>query len=238
MDRINNFGIIPFIVLSILVHSLVYLGYSYNRKKQNNFISVPFEVSFYSPVQKAIDTPVVKKVIEEKKEIIEEAKKEEIKKVEVTKDDIVIKKKEKKKIEKKVEPVKVEQPKVEEPVVKEENSKSVSSTSSQVMSNSKGIMLENKNFKFAYYTNTVIKKIRRYWQWSGSIERDKVVVVYFKILKDGTVSDVKIAESSKREDLDQNAIRAVQLSSPFAPLPSGYNEDYLGVYFAFNFKEN
>ena len=100
------------------------------------------------------------------------------------------------------------------------------------MSYSKGIMLENKNFKFSYYTNTILKRIRKYWHDSGTTSALKTVV-YFKINKDGYVLDVKISESSKDELFDQNSLRAVELANPFPPLPENYTEDTLGVYFEF-----
>ena len=99
---------------------------------------------------------------------------------------------------------------------------------------SKGIMLENKSFKYSYYTNTIVKKISKYWQWSKTLSAYRAVV-YFRISRDGTVYDVNVKETSGDVTFDQNAIRAVQLASPFAPLPDSYEEDYLGVYFEFKF---
>ncbi len=96
---------------------------------------------------------------------------------------------------------------------------------------SKGIMLENKNFKYSYYTGAILKKIKRYWQDSNiNILR---TVVYFKIEKNGQISKLKISKSSKDEVFDKNALRAVELASPFPPLPDGYEENSLGVYFEF-----
>ena len=253
--KINNLGLLPFIILSVIFHSLVFWICFYNKTRQDFFVQAPFEVSFYSPVESKTGSKadIEKKVNIEEKKVIEEIKKEEVKEQKITKDDIVIKKKKdtkkKKKIEKKAKQQKLEQPKAEQPkveqpkteqqkneqtVVKEGNPQGISGTGSQTSSGSKGIMLENKNFKYSYYTNTIVKKIRKYWQWSQVTEGCRAIV-YFRILKDGSVAEVKIKESSKNEDFDQNAIRAVMLSGPFAPLPSGYNENYLGVYFEFKY---
>ncbi len=92
-------------------------------------------------------------------------------------------------------------------------------------------MLENKNFRYSYYTSAILKKIRRYWQDSNiNVLR---TVVYFRIEKDGTVSKLKISKSSKNDVFDKNALRAIELASPFPPLPDGYTENNLGVYFEF-----
>ena len=96
-------------------------------------------------------------------------------------------------------------------------------------------MLENKNFKYSYYTSTIVKKISKYWQWSSASSAYRAVI-YFRIAKDGTVYDIKVTEASPDENFNNNAVRAVQLASPFAPLPVNYEDDYLGVYFEFKFK--
>ncbi|MDR3113203.1 MAG: TonB C-terminal domain-containing protein, partial [Endomicrobium sp.] len=98
-----------------------------------------------------------------------------------------------------------------------------------------GLAFDTADFKYAYYTKTIVRKIDRFWQWSESYGRLKAVV-YFRISRDGTVSGIKVKEASGDDGFDNNAIRAVELSSPFAPLPDGYKGDSLGVYFEFKFK--
>lgn len=236
MKRVNNLGLVPCIVLSIIVHSLVFFAIFYKNNKQNLFVQVPFDVSFYSPVQvqptkvieeKKEEVKPVEKVVPKKEPVVEKKKK-------VAKSDIVVNDKKKKK-EKKEEVKKQEEPKqesVEEKVAEEKQQAPESSEA--IVSSNKGIMLENKNFKYSYYTNTIVKKISKYWQWSNVTSAYRTIV-YFKILKDGSVSDIRVTESSLDQDFDQNAIRAIQLASPFAPLPSTYEENYLGVYFEFKF---
>ena len=118
----------------------------YKNSKKNVFIQVPFEVSFYSPIQtkipevvevkeeiKPVEEPKPIEEIKPKEEIKPEIKKKKKKKV-VKKDDIVVKKKEK---------VKKEEPKEEQPVenkVVEEKQQSVENSGSIISSN-KGINL-------------------------------------------------------------------------------------------------
>ena len=228
MIRINNFGLVPCIVLSIIIHSLVFFVLFYKNNKDNIYIQVPFEVSFYSPIQTKIPEKVepkeeVKPVVEEVKPVVKKKKKKKL-----SKDSIVVKNKEKEKKEE----TKEEKKPVEDKVVEEKQQNTESSSS--IISSNKGIMLENKNFKYSYYTNTIVKKISKYWQWS-SVTSVYRAVVYFKIARDGSVYDIKVKESSSDQDFDQNAIRAIQLASPFAPLPASYEDNYLGVYFEFKF---
>ena len=72
MIRINNFGLVPCIVLSIIIHCLVFFVLFYKNNKDNIYIQVPFEVSFYSPIQTKIPEKVEPK--EEVKPVVEEVK--------------------------------------------------------------------------------------------------------------------------------------------------------------------
>jgi TonB family protein len=226
----NNLAIVPCIVLSIILHSAIFFAITYKKDKKNIFIQVPFDVSFYSPASPAVTEDIkVEKKVEPVKEVEPEKKKEKVvEKKKITKDDILVKKKkEKTKKQQEVHKEKAEEPK--EKVVEKEQKGTEASADTQY---SKGIMLENKNFKFSYYTNTILKRIRKYWQDTGTSGTLKTVV-YFKINKAGYVLNVKISESSKDELFDQNALRAVELANPFPPLPENYTEDTLGVYFEF-----
>jgi len=98
------------------------------------------------------------------------------------------------------------------------------------------IALDNARFPYNYYTNAIVKKINSNWQWSINTGRYKAVV-YFKIEKNGQITDVHIKNSSNDKTFDQQALRAVLLANPFAPLPEGFNENYLGVFFEFSFIE-
>lgn len=226
----NNLAIVPCIVLSIILHSAFFFVITYKKNKKNIFIQVPFDVSFYTPASSAVTEEIkVEKKVEPVKKVEPEIKKEKVvEKKKITKDDILVKKKkEKTQKQQEVHKEKTEEPK-EKVVEKEQKSAEASADAPY----SKGIMLENKNFKFSYYTNTILKRIRKYWQDTGTTAALKTVV-YFKINKAGYVLNVKISESSKDELFDQNALRAVELANPFPPLPENYMEDTLGVYFEF-----
>jgi TonB family protein len=175
------------------------------------------------PVEEVKPVEEIKPVEEVKPAVKKKTKKK------AKKDDIVVKKKKEKK------EVKKQEEQVENKVVEEKKESSKVSTDTSSFSSNKGIMLENKNFKYSYYTNTIVKKISKYWQWSN-VTSGYRAVVYFKIAKDGTAYDIKIKESSSDANFDLNAMKAIELASPFAPLPVSYEDNYLGVYFEFKFK--
>ena len=234
--------ILPFFVLSVCIHLSVLFAVFYNGHEKDKFIQIPIDVGFISPVETGTyqeSKPAhknVEKQIKQKEEKVDpnsikiEKKKKRREQRKRLKDKKEEHKEEIKKEKKKDVPVKNEQNEVNENKTTPTENVNPFNTSSS--GSNSGVMFENKNFKFAYYSSSIVKKIKRNWIWSGS-HRATRAIVYFKINRDGDVIVSKIKESSGNDDFDNNALRAVQLSSPFAPLPEAYSENDLGVYFEF-----
>ena len=92
------------------------------------------------------------------------------------------------------------------------------------------------NFPFTYYLQIIIDRVSNNWFTSlvnpgitGSFQS----TVYFRIYKNGQISEPKIEESSGIKSLDLSALRAIQTSAPFPPLPRDYEDEYLGIYLIF-----
>ena len=58
----------------------------------------------------------------------------------------------------------------------------------------------------------------------------------FQVLKDGTVTNVQMTQSSGNRSVDNSALRAILSSSPVSPLPSGYSGTSVTVEFYFDFR--
>jgi protein TonB len=93
------------------------------------------------------------------------------------------------------------------------------------------VTLEGRPFRFPWYLEQLVRKIERNWRPSSNTMR---TTVYFRIARNGRISDIKIAEESGNFLFDQAARRAVEASAPMPPLPGEYDGDYLGVYFQFD----
>jgi protein TonB len=233
-----------YLVVSVVIHMvLIAMFIIANRKPDHLFVSVPIDVTFYTPAQKRSDPPPVK--VEEKapapepvKEVIPEEPK--------TKEDVIVKQKEKPKPQAKPKP----KPKPKEPPKKEEPKKAETPAPTEnvntvqapdevnyevASSQYEGLSFDTANFKYSYYEGTIVRKIRRYWENVDTYGRMRVVI-YFRILKDGTVNSIKVKSPSGDNSFDQTAVRAVQLASPFAPLPDGYSGDSIGVNFEFKWR--
>ncbi len=92
------------------------------------------------------------------------------------------------------------------------------------------------NFPFTYYIQNIINKVSGNWFTSlvdPGITGSFQVTVHFRIHRDGQVSDLKVEETSGIRSLDMSALRAIQSSAPFPPLPRAYEDDYLGIYLIF-----
>jgi TonB family protein len=87
-------------------------------------------------------------------------------------------------------------------------------------------------FPFQFYLQMISDKITANWFQAlvdpgvGGLLQTQV---YFRIYRNGTISDVKIDVSSGVESFDLSARRAIAAAAPFAALPNEYNGQYLGI---------
>jgi TonB family protein len=97
------------------------------------------------------------------------------------------------------------------------------------------VRVDDANFKFAYYLEIVRETIS--YNWSpppvSASEEGVITTVYFRIARDGRVSQVKVEQKSSYDLFDRSAVRAVNVSSPLPPLPAGFSGRWLGVHFEF-----
>ena len=96
------------------------------------------------------------------------------------------------------------------------------------------------NFPFTYYLENMGGRISSNWlktQISSGTSDELSTEVVFKIYRDGKISVVEIEKGSGIRALDLAAVRAIQSAAPFAPLPDGYEEEYLIVHLRFEHKK-
>lgn len=88
--------------------------------------------------------------------------------------------------------------------------------------------LEGGDFPFTLYIAGMQKAISRNW-YRPQVGGDLTVVVRFRILRDGTITESVVTQSSGNATFDRQALSAVRSSNPLNPLPFAYNGTYLGV---------
>ena len=104
-----------------------------------------------------------------------------------------------------------------------------------------GLSFGEGNFgdRFGWYVDAVRNRISSNWLLSTispSILTAPRVYVTFDILREGTVTNVQVTQSSGNAEVDRSAIRAVLASNPLGPLPPGYSGNKVTVEFFFDFR--
>ncbi|MEN3046882.1 MAG: energy transducer TonB [Candidatus Hydrothermales bacterium] len=91
----------------------------------------------------------------------------------------------------------------------------------------------NLDLPYSYYFEVLLRKISENWHYSYSGNDTLRVTVYFSILKDGSLKDIRIEKTSGDIIFDQQAYRAVYLTKRVPPLPDEFNMEYLRVFLEF-----
>ena len=101
-----------------------------------------------------------------------------------------------------------------------------------------GIAVDAARFPYSYFLSAIERKVSENWYSAVSQGRAGLTcVVYFRLMRDGSVEDVRVETSSGNGYFDRAALRAVRSGSPYPPLPVGFVDDFLGIHFTFAQKE-
>ena len=101
------------------------------------------------------------------------------------------------------------------------------------------VSVDGGDFPFASYINRMRQKIATAWQVPpATVGAERSVVVYFRVHRNGSVSNVTVEKSSDLPLFDRSCQRAVIDAAPLPPLPREYQDEYLGVHFSFLYQPN
>jgi protein TonB len=90
--------------------------------------------------------------------------------------------------------------------------------------------------RFAYYVQQLTQQVANQW-YTNMIDPRATghrVYITFEVERDGSVSNVKIAQQSGDATLDQTALNAVRRIGSFAPLPDAYTGNRINVTYYFD----
>lgn len=93
--------------------------------------------------------------------------------------------------------------------------------------------IDNANFNYPYYFVQTFGKIERNWSNPVASNQPISCVIYFQIMRTGTILETRIETSSGLEVYDRACLRALQASAPLPPLPSEFSDDIIGIYLEF-----
>lgn len=83
------------------------------------------------------------------------------------------------------------------------------------------------------YLMQLQQRVRQQWI-PGLTQSSQRTVVYFAVSRSGQVRGLRVVRPSGSSVTDQAALSAISRAAPFAPLPSGYSENFINIRFTFN----
>jgi TonB family protein len=97
--------------------------------------------------------------------------------------------------------------------------------------------------RYGWYIAAAKRKVAPNWNLlflDPSVRNSRTLhcVISFTILRDGTVKNLRVAESSGNASWDNSGLRAIQSSSPFSPLPNDWTPGEVSVLWDFPDKES
>lgn len=96
------------------------------------------------------------------------------------------------------------------------------------------VSIDGGNFPYTSYVNRIRQKINVTWEVPAGTEGlERVAVVFFRIHRDGNVSDVTVEKSSAIQLFDRSCQRAVMEAAPMPPLPREYSNESVAMHFTF-----
>ena len=94
------------------------------------------------------------------------------------------------------------------------------------------------DFRWSYYLAAIRNKIGSAWvPPAGPGGRVIRTSVYFRISRDGQVVLARVEDPSGNAFFDHTAMRALAQATPLPPLPAGYDGEWLGVHFGFEYQQ-
>jgi TonB family protein len=92
--------------------------------------------------------------------------------------------------------------------------------------------------RYGWYVASVRSRISNNWLLSTvspSILTAPRIYVTFEVVRDGTITNVQMTQSSGIPEVDRSALRAILASNPLPPLPADYGGSRVKVEFYFDF---
>ena len=91
--------------------------------------------------------------------------------------------------------------------------------------------IEGGDFPYALYLQGMHRRIGN--NWIRPTVSGATVVIFFRIRRDGTIVEPRVATPSGNPTFDRAALSAVRSASPLNPLPFAYSGNELGIYLTF-----
>jgi TonB family protein len=98
------------------------------------------------------------------------------------------------------------------------------------------VAVDNASFDYPYYFVQAFAKIQRSWSNPVASNQQLSCIIYFKVLRSGTILESEIEKSSGIDSYDRACLRAVRSSNPLPPLPEDFRDDIIGIHLEFPYE--
>ncbi len=105
-------------------------------------------------------------------------------------------------------------------------------------SDSDTISLDTQEFKYVSYFTQIKRKIELVWSYPPEAGKRGLfgkLTLKFTILKDGTLANLSLLDSAGHQILDDEALHAVQMASPYPPFPKRIDKKKLNIIASFSY---
>ncbi|MCG2724898.1 MAG: TonB C-terminal domain-containing protein [Elusimicrobia bacterium] len=100
-----------------------------------------------------------------------------------------------------------------------------------------GIVADFSDFPYPWYISLVRNALSNQWMTKMPSSGDMSAVIFFNIIRDGTVKNLKVEKSSGNRLFDNAALSSVENAMPFEVLPDDFTEKKLSVHVEFKTME-
>lgn len=92
--------------------------------------------------------------------------------------------------------------------------------------------------RLGWYAELVRQRISQNWHTTGLDTRSQAApaIIGFLIMRDGSVRNPQVIQSSGNPSIDNTALRAIYDSNPLPALPQQVSENYISAQFTFNLR--
>jgi protein TonB len=115
---------------------------------------------------------------------------------------------------------------------------SIPMSSTQTQAGTFSVATQDSSFgtKFGYYNEQIKRKLESEW-YTVLLDpqaHGHRVYITFQVQRDGTPTNIRVAQPSGDATLDQSSLSAVRHVDTFGPLPDGYQGSYVNVTYYFD----
>lgn len=93
--------------------------------------------------------------------------------------------------------------------------------------------IEGGDFPYALYIQAMHRRVGPNWFRPQGVRPGTEVIIYFRVARNGAISETRVEQTSGNATFDRAAVSAVRSSSPLNPLPFDYRGTYLGIRMVF-----